>query len=261
MRYANPDFQPPPDGLRADFARMASSPITAPRPLITLSGWRAVTLPSQLLASRLRRLIGHVDTLSTSFTLINTFDAAAAHLVHRINQRFPSSDPSQTVEVDIVATSMSGLVSRLAAIPSLPETNPPRPRLRIRRLFTLATPHRGAVIASRIAPDPTVRDMKPGSPLLAKLDAALPMEAANNGEGADHKAPANYELICYARLRDAWVDARNTAPPGRNPYWTPGPLLWSHHTITTDRLIIADIARRIRAEEPLARKTSTPPRS
>lgn len=242
MRYANPDFQPPPDGLKAEFARMAASPTMAPRPLITLSGWRALALPARLLAARLQRLIGRADTLSLSFTLINRFDSAAAHIVRRINDRFPSPDPHSTVEVDIVATSMSGLVSRLAAIRC-----PDRPRLRIRRLFTLATPHRGAAIAARIAPDPCVRAMKPGSSLLEQLDAALPS--------------ADYELICYARLRDNWVDARNTAPPGRDPLWKDGPLFISHHTITIDRLIIADIARRIRGEEPFARRASTPPRA
>ena len=240
MSYTNPHFQPPPEGLRHDLDRMADHPVAAPRPLITLSGWRAVTLPARMLANRLRGLIGRVDTLSTSFVLINRFDDAAAHIVNLINSRFPSPDPSQTVEVDIVATSMSGLVSRLAAIPT-----DGRPRLRIARLFTLATPHRGAAIAKRLAPDPTVRDMKPGSAFLASLDAALPS--------------ADYELICYARLRDAWVSARNTSPPGVDPYWTPGPVLWSHHTITMDRLIQADIARRIRGEEPLAQRTSRPP--
>jgi hypothetical protein len=241
MRYTNPDFQVPPGGLRAEFARMAASPTTAPRPLITLSGWRAIALPSQVLAGRLRRLIGQVETLSLCFTLINRFDQAADHLVRRINRRFPNGDAGQTVEVDVVATSMAGLVSRLAAI-----RTDGRARLRIARLFTLATPHRGAVIANRIAPDPTVRDMKPGSALLEKLDAALP--------------DAEYELVCYARLRDAWVDARIAAPRSQEPFWVPGSLLWSHHTVTTDRLIIADIARRIRDEDPLARRGSAPPR-
>lgn len=242
MRYHNPDFQPPPEGVHADLARMAATPLAAPRPLITLSGWRAITLPAQLLANRLRRAIGHVETLALSFTLIHRFEDAAEHLIRRVNERFPASSTTQTAEVDIVATSMSGLVSRLAAIPIKD-----RHQLRIRRLFTLATPHRGAAIARRLAPDPCVRAMKPGSDFLAHLDAALPA--------------AQFELICYARLRDAWVDARNTSPPGQNPFWTPGPRLWSHHTITTDRLIIADVARRIRAEQPLARRASTPPRS
>lgn len=241
MRYHNPDFQSPPGGLRTEFARMAAAPTVAPRPIITLSGWRAIALPSQVLAKRLRRLVGQAETLSLCFTLINRFDAAADHVVRSVNRRFPNGGADETVEVDVVATSMAGLVSRLAAIGT-----DGRPRLRIARLFTLATPHRGAVIANRIAPDPTVRDMKPGSPLLGKLDAALP--------------DADYELICYGRLRDGWVDARHTAPPGRDPFWSPGTRLWSHHTITADRLIIADIARRIRGEEPLARRASTPPR-
>jgi hypothetical protein len=66
--------------------------------------------------------------------------------------------------------------------------------------------------------------------------------------------------VCYTRLRDSWVGARNTAPPRRDPIWTPGPLLLAHQTITLDPLIRTDIARRLRNEPPLAVRASPPPR-
>jgi pimeloyl-ACP methyl ester carboxylesterase len=163
--------------------------------------------------------------LAVSFTLVGSIEAAAAKVVERVSRRFPGGNGGETVEVDVVGTSMGGLVARLAAIPE-----GGRPRLRIARLFTLGTPHRGAAIAQRIAVDESSRSMRSGSELLRRLDAALP------------------------------GDARNTAPVGREPFWVPGPLLLSHHTITNDRLIVCDIARRIRGEAPFATRATPPPR-
>src|SRR5262249_49610350 len=118
--------------------------------------------------------------------------------------------------------------------------------VRIARLFTLATPHRGAKITRWLRPDPLTAAMRPGSAFLSRLDEAL--------------TNAEYELVCYTRLGDSWVGATRSAPHGRDPFWTPGPPLLSHQTITLDRLIRTDIARRLRGEEPLALRASTPPR-
>src|SRR5690606_31698393 len=104
----------------------------------------------------------------------------------------------------------------------------------------------GAKLAKLIAIDGAARSMKPGSPLLGRLNA-------------EHER-ADYELICYARLNDTWVGATNSAPPGVNPIWVPGTLIASHQTITTDQRILADLGRRLRGEEPLARPGECPPR-
>lgn len=148
---------------------------------------------------------------------------------------------------------MGGLVARLAAL--APEAREPfgipteLPRLNIARLFTLATPHRGASLAGIVALDAAARDMKPGSPFLRDLDAAEP-------------DPRLYEMVCYARLRDAWVGATNTAPPGTNPIWVPTPARnLAHLTVSRDRRILLDIARRLRGEPPLALEPSPPPRN
>jgi hypothetical protein len=134
---------------------------------------------------------------------------------------------------------MGGLIARAAAIPAAG-----RKRVRIARLFTLGTPHRGARLAPYIPLDPLVRNMRPGSDLLKRLDGHRP----------------DYELRCYARLRDSWVGARNAAPAGTQPLWKPGPLIMSHQTISTDSLIRADIARCLRNEAPFAVQGSPSPR-
>lgn len=147
-------------------------------------------------------------------------------------------------EFDVVGISMGGLVARVLASPQ-----DGGPALRIKRLFMLATPHRGAKLARVVAPDRAARDMRPGSDFLGALDARLPS--------------AGYELVCYAQLRDWWVGAGRAAPPGRVPIWTDtesvGARLFSHFQINFNRRVLRDVARRLRGEEPVARGGSWPP--
>jgi len=70
-----------------------------------------------------------------------------------------------------------------------------------------------------------------------------------------------YELVCYARLGDAWVGSTNAAPEGMHPIWVePIRFLPSHLAISADARIIDDIARRIRGEEPSLKVNGPPPR-
>jgi len=88
--------------------------------------------------------------------------------------------------------------------------------------------------------------MRPGSPFLVRLDERLP--------------DADYEMICYARLRDWWVGARNAAPPGEHPIWVrASPFTMSHLLITRDGRILDDVCRRLIGEEPSLGAPSEPP--
>jgi hypothetical protein len=215
---------------------MLSNPVGLQRPLLVLAGWRAPAWPASILARRLARLAGDNGprAAALAFPLHTSFDAAVQRARYEAARRWPSQD------IDVVGISMGGLIARAAAIPT------GRDPLRIARLFTLATPHRGARAAPYVPLDPLARDMRAGGGFLRTLDEALPA--------------APYELICYTRLGDTWVGAKNTAPLGRDPFWVPGPPLLSHQTISADALIRADLARRLRAEPPLAARTSPPPR-
>ena len=104
--------------------------------------------------------------------------------------------------------------------------------------MTIATPHRGALLAENtpIIEDRAVTDMYRSSLFLVKLEEAY---------------KGDYEIIPYARLNDGVVGTINTAPPGRTPIWVSGPVVGgSHLTINEDKRILADIARRLRGEEP-----------
>lgn len=255
----NPDFPTSDAVIRAELTRMQQQPAPLARRVVVLAGYRAPAVSTKSLAARLAELTSRdpADFLPIAYPNAGTFAQAQHKVIDAIDARWPSDDPAQTVEVDVVAISMGGLVARsLAASPAVegspfedrPESAAaPAKRLRVRRLFTLATPHQGALIAKVVAPDPAAEDMIPGSPFLARLNARPPA------------APLDFELVCYGSLRDGWVGARNTAPPWTNPVWTPGLLLGTHFFVQHDPRILADLARRLRAEWPLAHRPSPPP--
>lgn len=236
---ANPAFDVSRRRVREAWEQMAANPRPLERPVVILSGWRSIT-PSAFvrnlceLTSKRRS-----DFLTICYPLAGDFDHAVDAAMKAIVDRFPGSDEA-TAELDVVGISMGGLVARAAA------ARRSGPRLVMKRLFTLATPHRGAKLADRIRVDEAGRCMRPGSEYLRRLD--------------DELGRAPYELICYARLGDAMVGARNAAPPGREPIWAPSALVFSHLTISGDLAIKADIARRLRGEEPLGREGGPPPR-
>lgn len=221
-----------------EMARMRADPRPLARPVVVLGGWRAWQFNAEGLTRRLCALTSgrREDFLAVSFMFHNRLEAAAATASGAVRSRWPGAG-NETVEVDVVGVSMGGLVARLAALDG-------SPRLKIARLFTLATPHRGAALANRIAIDPAARDMKTGSARLGRLDASI--DSVN--------------VTCYARLRDRIVGARNTSPHGRHPNWIPGPRALSHVLVTTEPVFIADIALRLRGEPSLGLPCSEPPR-
>jgi len=242
-RLVNPDFAVPRSAIEADQHRMIDDPRPAPRPMVVLGGWRTWDVSTRGLASRIRRLVGTDRTrvLSVSFLLKSDLESMARKVIRRVEQRWPSDDPEQTIEVDVVGLSMGGLVARLAAAEPDPRTGK---RLRIARLFTIGTPHRGAKLADHIAIDRAARQMRAGSALLRRLDSP--------------STESDYALVAYARTNDRWVGATRSSPPGQDPIWTPGPRFMSHQTISLDKWIITDIARRIRGEAPLGHPSAPP---
>ncbi len=228
-----------------DLKRMAEFPRPLDRPVVVLGGWRSPHAVTRMLETGLRLTTSgrEQDFLSISYALSASIDSIAQRVVARVQERWPSESDDETIEVDVVAFSMGGLVARLAALP--PSEEGAR-QLKIRRLYTLATPHRGAKLAGAIAPDAAARDMRPGSDLLERLDHAL--------------ETADYDLLCYTHLNDRMVGATNTSPPGIDPIWVNGTIALSHYTTTLDRRIRADLARRLRGEKPLSLGTSEPPR-
>lgn len=243
----NPAFPATWRQIADEHARMRAESVGLTRPVLVLSGYRSPSLVARRLAYEIRRLTGaeRDEVVSLAYLDAGTIEEPARRAVAFVERSFPSDDPVWTTEVDVVAVSMGGLVARLAAADPGLRGEPGGKRLRIGTLYSLASPHRGARLAARIRPDRAARDMRPGSALLAELDRAL--------------SDRSYEMVPYAVLRDGWVGARHAAPVGQDPIWVPGRWVMSHHLVSFNRRILADLGRRLRGEEPLGR-ASEPPR-
>ncbi|MCA9287898.1 MAG: hypothetical protein KDA05_04890 [Phycisphaerales bacterium] len=239
----NPSFAVPRDEIAAEYRRLRETPQPLERPVVVLNGYRGTHLRGLNLGSDIARLTSQNrdDVMVVSYPLASNIPSVSQRVVDAINQRWPSDDPSRTIEVDVIGFSMGGLVARHAALP-LGSSGLER-RLVARRIFTLGTPHRGAR-AAVLAVDNAVAQMMPGAVFLSELDSAL--------DGAE------YELIPYAHTNDRIVGARNAAPLGRDPIWTAGTATFSHFTITTDKRVLVDMARRLRGERPWAEPSEPP---
>ena len=245
-KKVNPSFPLSIKQAQHELRVMPEEPVTLQRPVIVLGGWGDLLgLPPAKLAKQLRHATGDERVLSVGFGGCMTFDACRARLLDRIEQAYPSADPDWTTEVDVIGFSMGGIVARYTAAPT-PETDASEiKRLRIANLYTISTPHRGALMATVIAPGSLATDMRPGAEFMQSLDENL--------ESAD------YPVIPYARLYDLTVGEFNAAPHNRNPYWvSPAPFTSPHRDAYKDPRIVADIARRLRGETPYTTEPASP---
>lgn len=241
----NPDFPISCDEAAADLLRMQRNPMPLRRPVLILAGWRAGAIAMQGLETLLKPACsaGDEDFLTITYPGAGSIQAACDRVRRAVADRGWTGRT-----LDVVAISMGGLVARCLAQP--PDQFGDAPALPFARLFTLATPHRGARLAQYIRPDAAAADMRPGSPFMQRF-AAFGLQPQT-------------EFYPYALLRDWWVGARNTAPAGQFPIWAdptePLPRLFAHFAINRDPRVLADIARRLRGEPPHARRATPPPR-
>lgn len=218
---------------------MAGSPKTLPRPVVLVAGWMDPgTVPIQL-RRRLESCTLSPQTAGASFFFTASFPACREKLVRAVESKWPSGNADETIEVDVIAHSMGGLVSRYSSLPrgtaGFPERlTPTGKRLKIRNLYTIATPHTGAAVAWLSFFDPKARDMKPGSPFLIALEKTRRLQPT---------------IYAYGRGGDWVAGLRHTSLPDA-PFqwvpWSPGSL--SHILATRDPRILQDIFGRLRGE-------------
>jgi hypothetical protein len=263
----NPSFNVSNDDAREALREMSHDAKPLPRPLVILGGLDDPGIAAMVLEDDIRELTGDDPrVIGVSFFFCGSFDGCRKRVIDAVDKAFPSDDPVWTTEVDVVAVSMGGLVARYAAAPpkmkpaspdatSQPTTDrSPTRRLRIARLFTISSPHRGAALAFLPTFNQLQIDMRAGSKFLQRLDACDELVEAGS---AQTRPSDSYELIPYVRLDDMIVGEKNAAPEGWTPWWVPAvPLQDSHMFAIADPRIVADIARRLRGEPPL---TTDPP--
>ncbi len=254
LDHPNPDYPATNAEVDAAIEEMKEAPVGLDRPLVVLSGWRSPSMTGRGMAGRIKEVTGAKDdeVLAISYVWQEDIRDIADTVAQKVADEFgtevdPLTGDRWTVEVDVVAISMGGLVARTAwAEPTEVKRNL-GVRLNIQTLYTLGSPHRGAKLANWIRLDESARQMQPGSEFLAMLDDAT--------IGDTH----DLTVVPYATLRDTWVGATNASPNGQDPIWVPGRVVLSHHLISLDDRILADIGRRLRGEEPLG-QPSAPPR-
>lgn len=221
-----------------ELARLRNAvPLTPPRPLVILNGYHTPAHVARWAAARIAELTDHQygDILTVSYPTCSLIEQAAERAIDAVTDRFGTQD------VDVVGISMGGLVARYASLAPdrrvhpLRQTTPGSTRLNIARLFSFATPHMGSKRAALVAPDDAARDMKPGSPFLAMLNAHA----------------ADYPIVCYAHRGDNLVDPHAAAAPGSKPIVADGSRWMSHFTAIHNPWFLADLARRLRGLTPL----------
>lgn len=225
-------------------AEMARRPVRQVRPLVILGGWRDILDIHSDLRKRLAPHFVDPQIIAIHFVDCGSFEVCRERLLTRLDAAMPSGDPDQTLEVDVVAYSMGGIVARYAAAPP-PGVGSPR-RLRIARLFTISSPHRGAHAALLGFLDPLAFKMHGDSQFMADL--------------AHRESARAYPIFPYVRLGDITVGAERAAPHGEAAaWWVSNPFLQSPHIgAPTDPRILADVLRRLRHETPLSTEPRAP---
>jgi len=236
----NPSFVMDVDGAERLLDQQHEKDRFLVRPVLILSGYADPGLAPHYLSTQLASIFTDDRILGMDFYTALTFDQCRERVIERTNLAFPSANPNQTVTVDVIAHSMGGLVARYAAMDI-----PGKPRLRIARLFTISTPHRGAIIAKPPNPDLRMRYMREGSDFLKTLDRAF--------------YKRDYQMTCYTRLGDRIV-APDAASPLLYPlWWVPNiPMSDSHMAAPADPRIILDIVLRLQGQRPLTQDPACP---
>ncbi len=235
----NPSFPVTEEMAQADERRMQADHVHLDRPVLVIGGFRSPDMFIEAMTTKLARMTcgDRYDWIRQPTWFEGDLEDIARRAIDKVQEAYPSDDPATTIEVDVVGYSMGGIVARYAA-DRLHKDNPGARRLRINRLFTISTPHRGAWLAERtpLVEDRGVGDLYRKSLFLTMLDEAY---------------TGDYPIVPYGRLGDHVVGPINMAPPGRWPIWCSAPLVGDAHlTVNEDRRILTDIARRLRGEAP-----------
>jgi pimeloyl-ACP methyl ester carboxylesterase len=236
----NPSFPVTFDSADAAIRDMEKNPQPLPRPLVVVGGYLDPDISPLWLNDFFGRVTRNATIVQVSLLTCSDFQEARANIIDAVDRACPGHAGDCTTDVDVVGMSMGGLAARYAAAPSRDPAH--SRRLVIARLFTISSPHAGAVLA-KAGITPLQRDMKPGSDFLkyvAKFDET-----------------AGYHIYPYVYLQDLVVGAQFAAPPGTNPYWLSKPdLATSHTSALFDIRFLADISLHLRGEPAF---TNSPP--
>jgi pimeloyl-ACP methyl ester carboxylesterase len=235
----NPSFPVTSQNAQKLLDDAAAHPKPLERPLVIVSGFMDPGISAAILNHAFGEYTRDKRIISVALDFGLDEEEFRRRIISAVDKAFPSNDPKLTTEVDVIGVSMGGLAARYAAM-----AQPTGRRLNIHRLFTLSSPHRGALTATQIPIHlaEIQTQMTPGSTFLNRINS---------------DPDAMYPIYAYVCLNDDVVGTHNAAPPSQSPWWVACPAMISPHLwVAEDSRIRADILRRLHDETPLS---SDPP--
>lgn len=216
----NPSFDISRNDAIARMRAIANDRRRLDRPLLVLGGFLDLGLGPFGVARTLRKVVDG-EVIAMQFADCLTFDACRRRVLKRVGP----------AEVDVIGQSMGGLIALLSAIGESP--------LRIKRLFTVASPLRGSLMAGLTPLNvwPLQKHMRSDAATYATLAANRPA----------------FPVFSYARLGDLTVGTANASLPGEPVRWLAN--LWpepAHVGALSDVRILLDIVLRLRGDAPIA---------
>ena len=139
----NPSFPLKVDDARSALRQMEERPKPLERPVLVIGGYLDFGVTPSLVRSELRALTDDDRIAPVALFDCGDFDDCRREVIAAVDKAFPNKDPEFTTPVDVIGVSMGGVAARYAAAPD-PSGKSHR-RLKIARLFTISSPHQGAV--------------------------------------------------------------------------------------------------------------------
>ena len=229
----------PKSELRTALEQMRAEPVEIERPVVVIDGWLNYGGAS-VIKRELKDLTGAEEDLFVKYhypLIFTTLESNARKIVKMVEERWPSDDPEWTTEVDAVGFSMGGLIARVAA-ESPREGKKLRKRLKVKRMFTIAAPHKGTGWWIRWA-------------AIDQMSWAVSIWGGSYRSWLDERLiEADYDLYCYGQGND-WIAGNNFEAAGYPEIKARGLFLFSHTGSYGNYRHLADIAARLRGEDPI----------
>jgi pimeloyl-ACP methyl ester carboxylesterase len=225
--------------LRAELEQMRAEPAGLERPVIVIDGWISYGGAAMIQRELMDLTGGERDLLvKYSYPLIfSTLESNARNVVELVEERWPGDDPDWTTEVDVIGFSMGGLIARVAAEQPL-KNKKPRKRLKVKRMFTISSPHKGTGWWIGWLP-------------VDQMSWAVSLWGRNYRNWLDDRlAEADFDLYCYGQGND-WIVGGNFEAASHPEIKARGKLLFSHTSSYGNYRHLADIAARLRGEDPI----------
>lgn len=228
---------------RAELAMMrALPPAQLARPVVVFNGYHGWWGLASTVRDALRAATGSNDIVCVSYAHRCSLAAAASDARRAIERHLGKAYATGDASFDAVGISMGGIIARMLATPGVDASDERTlsharagEKLNIARVFTLGTPHRGAMRAEHLPVDAAAQAMRASSPTTCALQRSV-------------EAGLGPTLRCFAQTRDGVVGTRNCSPRGVRCERMPGPRFGSHFSSARNPVFLAAIVRELRDE-------------